>query len=78
MPVSARRAGMHTLTTAGSSAQPRHVGFSPALIDEDQTHWIEPPLEPPPLLAGFEDVGTVLLAGAERLFLYVNPMAASA
>ena len=69
---------MHTLTTAGSSAQPGHVGLRPALIDEDETLRIEPPLEPPPLFAGLEDVGTVLLAGTERLFLYVNPMATSA
>ena len=69
---------MHALATAGAPTQPGHVGFRPALVDEDESLRIEAPLESAPLLAGLENVRAVLLAGTERLFLYVKPMAASA
>ena len=59
-------------------AQTGHVGLRPAFVDEDKLCGIETTLVPTPLPAGFEDVGAVLLAGAERLFLYVSPIAANA
>lgn len=60
------------------SAQAGHVGLGPAFINENEPRRVEPALEPTPFLARLQDVGAVLLAGAERLFLYVSSMDASA
>ena len=57
-------------------AQTGHVG--PAFVDEDETRRVQSSLEPAPLPAGLQDIGAVLLAGAERLFLYVRSMDARA
>jgi hypothetical protein len=59
-------------------AQAGHVGLGPAFVDEDQPRRVEPALKPPPLLACLQDIGAVLLAGTERLFLYVSSMDANA
>lgn len=72
------RSGMHAAAPLCPPAQAGHVGLGPAFIDEDKSRRVEPALEPPPLLAGLQDIGAVLLAGAERLFLYVSSMAANA
>ena len=59
-------------------AQTGHVGLGPAFVDEDETRRVQSSLEPAPLPAGLQDIGAVLLAGAERLFLYVRSMDAKA
>ena len=50
------------------TAQWRHVGLGPSLIEEHQTGWINPPLILAPLRAAPRHVGTILLAGVQRFF----------
>lgn len=70
--------GMYPVAPLCPPAQTGHVGLGPAFVDEDESRRVEPALEPAPLLAGLQDVGAVLLAGTERLFLYVSSMDANA
>jgi hypothetical protein len=52
---------------------PGHVGLGPGLVDEDQPFGVEPALVLLPLLASTGDVGAVLFAGVQALFLNVMP-----
>ena len=59
-------------TTA--STQTRHVGLRTRFVDEDKPRGLEAALAALPAPPRLEDVGAVLLAGTERLFLYVSPI----
>jgi hypothetical protein len=65
---------MEALAFGRSSPQPGHIGFGPGFVEEDQTGRIERRLLADPPAAGLPDVGTVLFAGPESLFLYVRPI----
>jgi hypothetical protein len=52
---------------------PGHVGLGPGLVDEDQAFGVEPALMFLPALAPAGDVGAVLFAGVQALFLNVMP-----
>jgi hypothetical protein len=52
---------------------PGHVGLGPGLVDEDQPFGGKPTLIFPPPLAPAGDVGAVLFAGVQALFLNVMP-----
>jgi hypothetical protein len=69
---------MHALSARSAPAQPGQVGLGARFVEKDQPGGIEAALAPPPRPAGPRDVGAVLLAGPERLFLYVSPIFASA
>ena len=66
--------GMQGSTKAGGGERgvaamgPRHVGFGPGVIDEDQAGRIKPPLILSPLRPPPGDVGTILLAGVQAFF----------
>ena len=47
---------------------PRHVGFGPGVIDEDQAGRIKPPLILSPLRPPPGDVRTILFAGLQAFF----------
>ena len=51
------------------ASERRHVGLGPGLVDEDQPRGLDLGLIFQPLRAASGDVGTVLLAGDQRLFL---------
>ena len=51
------------------ASQRRHIGLGPGLVDEDQPRGLDLGLMFQPLRAASGDVGTVLLAGDQRLFL---------
>jgi hypothetical protein len=57
----------HPRTAHAPSAQRRHVGFGPGLIDADQARRIIRPLVTPPLGAPAVDIGPTLFAGADSL-----------
>jgi hypothetical protein len=57
------------LATRAPAAQRRHIGLGPGLVDEDETGGIDPILVGLPLLASSRHVGTIALAGDQRLFL---------
>ena len=65
---------MDTLALEGASAQAGEVRFGTRFIQKDQLGRVKArlPLAPEPACPG--DVRTVLLAGAECLFLYVKPI----
>ena len=67
-------AGMDALALGRTSAQTSEVGFSPRFIQKNQLGRVQARLPFAPATAGPSDVGAVLLAGAECLFLYVNPI----
>ena len=69
---------MYPATALRSPSQAGHVGLGTAFVDKDEMRRVQSALEPAPLLAGLQDIGTVLLAGAKRLFLYVRSMDAKA
>jgi hypothetical protein len=74
VPMAVRGAGVNPLPTGSASAQPRHVGLGSRLIQKDQFCGVKSRLPPPPCPPRPRDVGTILFAGAERLFLYVSPI----
>jgi hypothetical protein len=57
------------LTAWAPATQRRHIGLGPGLVDEDEASGIDPILVGLPLLASPCDVGTIALAGDQRLFL---------
>jgi hypothetical protein len=65
---------MQALALGRPSPQAGHVGFGPGFVEEDQAGRVEGRLLADPPAAGLPDVGTVLLAGPESLFLYVRPI----
>ncbi len=68
-----RDRGATPFAAPGASAQARHLGRGPSLVDEHQPTGIEIrlPLEPGP--ATRCDVRPVLLGGVARCFLKLNP-----
>jgi hypothetical protein len=52
---------------------PGHVGLGPGFVDKDQPFGVKPALVFPPSLAPAGNVGAVLFAGAQALFLNVMP-----
>jgi hypothetical protein len=64
---------MDTLAALSATAAPGHIGFRARFVEEDQPRRIEAGLLSPPVPPRPPDVGAGLLAGAERLFLYVSP-----
>ena len=74
LPVAVRGVGMQALAFERPSAQAGHVGFGPGFVEEDQAGRVEGRLLAEPPAAGLPDVGTVLFAGPECLFLYVSPI----
>jgi hypothetical protein len=76
MPVRLRR--VHPLPPRCAAPQARHVRFRARFVDKDELGWVEPALALFPLPPGFGDVGAVLFAGPQRLFLYVRSKATRA
>ena len=64
---------MNPLAALGAAAAPGQIGFRARFVEEDQPRRIEAGLRSPPVPPRPPDVGTVLLTGPERLFLYVSP-----
>jgi hypothetical protein len=52
---------------------PGHVGLGPGFVDKDQVLGVKPALVFLPPLAPAGDVGAVLFAGVQALFLNVIP-----
>jgi len=67
-PVAVRREAAQRLAFLPPAAQRRHVGLDPGLVDEDETPWIEPPLQRAPALALSRNVGASLLKREQRFF----------
>jgi len=61
-----------------TAPQARHVRFRCRLVKEDKPLRGEATLSAPPDPPCLGDIGSGLLVGTERLFLYVIPMSASA
>ena len=78
LPMALGTSGVDALSARGAAAQPGQVCLGARFVQEDQPRGIEAALAPPPRPARPRDVGAVLLAGSERLFLYVSPIFASA
>ncbi len=70
-PVTVGCKAAQTLASRSPTAQWRHVGLDPGLVDEDQPVGIEIELILEPLLAPDQNVGTVLFSGVRGLFLRV-------
>jgi hypothetical protein len=64
-----RHLARQALTSGAPAAQWRHVGLGPGFVDEDQTGRIDAILIGHPLLTSPRHVGTISLAGNQRLFL---------
>jgi len=77
VPVPVRSAAMDALAASSPPAQPGHIGLGAGLIQKDQPRRVERPLPSPPAPPRPDNVGPVLFAGAERLFLYVSPIFSS-
>ena len=73
LPVTVGRAGMDTLSFESPAAQAGQVGLGPGFVQKDQSCRVKTCLSAPPEPARPGDVRTILLTGAECLFLYVSP-----
>lgn len=69
-----RGAGVDALAFECPSTEPGQVGLGPRFIQENQLGRVPARLLFAPAPTCPNDVGPVLLAGAERLFLYVSPI----
>lgn len=65
-----------SLMTRRSTIKPGHIRLAPGFINENQLAERRALLVVAPHLAGFGDIGTVLLSRPERLFLSVSPSVA--
>jgi hypothetical protein len=65
---------MHAIALGRAPAKPGQVGLGSRFIQEYQLGRVPTRLLFAPAPACPDDVGTVLLAGAECLFLYVSPI----
>src|SRR5215211_3334372 len=72
-PASLRHLGNEAGAASAPSMPPGHVGLGPGLVDEDQVFGVEPALIFLPPLAPAGDIGAVLFAGVQALFLNVMP-----
>lgn len=68
---------MDPLALERAPAETGQVGLGARFIQKDQPGRVQPRLPLAPETARPRDVGTVLLAGAECLFLYVSPILAN-
>ena len=66
--------GRDALALGRATTQTSQVGFSARFIQKYQLGRVEARLSFAPETTGPGDVGAVLLAGPECLFLYVNPI----
>lgn len=66
--------GVNALALERAPAEAGQVGLGARFIQKDQPRRIEARLPPAPEPTRPRDVWTVLLAGAECLFLYVRPI----
>lgn len=64
-----RRADINTFSLGGTPAKPDQVGLSPRFIEKNQLGRIPTRLLLAPTAARPDNVGPVLFAGAEGLFL---------
>ena len=69
LPVAERSLVAQPLTPWCPAAQRSHVRFGPGFIDEDKAGGIDPSAILQPLFASACDVGAVLFAAEQRLFL---------
>ena len=74
VPVAVGSTGMDALSFGSPAAQPGHIGLGARFVQKDQPGRVKAGLPPPPAPARPRDVRTVLLTGAECLFLYVSPI----
>jgi len=65
---------VYPLALEGAPAETGQVGLGTRFIQKDQLGRVEARLPLAPEATRPRDVGTVLLAGAECLFLYVSPI----
>ena len=65
---------MRPLAFERTAAEAGEVGLGARFVQEDQLGRVKARLPPPPKPTRPRNVGTVLFAGAECLFLYVNPI----
>jgi hypothetical protein len=72
-PMTPRNRRDEALAARASAVEPRHFGRCAGFVDKDQVVRSPFGLLRPPLLARLRNVGAVLLCGALRLFLSVNP-----
>ena len=70
---SLRHLGDQTLASGATAVRTGHVGLDPRLVDEDQSCRRDLALMGLPLPAPPGDIGTILLAGAQALFLKLSP-----
>ena len=63
-----RNFGNERLAATVPAARPRHVGFGPRLVDEDEARRINPALIFLPARAAARDVWPVLLGGEQGFF----------
>ena len=73
LPVSMGNGGPAALAPPGPRPQPRHLGRSARLVDEDQLLGVEVELVVESGLPRLEDAGTLLLRRMRGLFLNVRP-----
>ena len=69
IPMPTRRLARQTCAARCPSPQRCHIGFGPSFIDKNKAGRIKRGLEFQPLPAPAGNVGTILLAGDQRLFL---------
>jgi hypothetical protein len=76
--VTERRLCQQPPAARGAAVEPGHLGAGAGLIDKDELVGIDKGLRRPPDAAPGGDIRTVLLGGAERLFLNDSPRRATA
>ncbi len=64
-PMPMRHSGDKALSARRAPNEPRHIGLRPGFINEDETFRVQAGLACTPLLAGFDDIGAVLLGGTQ-------------
>lgn len=69
LPVAMRHFGLDPLSDRRPAHERSHVGLGPGLVDEHQAGRIDPVLIQNPLRPSARNIGTILLAGDQRLFL---------
>jgi hypothetical protein len=78
LPVTERGLGQQAPAARGAAVEPGHLGAGAGLVDEDELVSVDEGLRRPPNAAPGGDVRTVLLGGAERLFLNDRPSRSTA
>jgi hypothetical protein len=68
---------MYPLASLRPPTQPGQIGLGTGFIQKNQPGRVERRLLAAPVPARPENVGPVLFAGPERLFLYVSPIFSS-